>query len=454
MLILLSSVRILTTLLSPEEVGNYYIATTILAFFNLVFLNPTGVYFTRNLLQWERSRNLVNALIVFLLYILIVVIFTIPIIIILFNITNYSEKFNLYTFIFFIFLALIISTTHRNMLASINTLGYRKSFVIFLNLTLIIGLVASFILVNFYQDNSLSWLFGIIVGEVIMLIAIYNIFSKGNDINLDRIKLTISRDRIIKIMQFIIPIGFATFLMWGQNMSYRFIVDFKYSPESLAFIAVGLGISSGVFGSIETISMQYYNPIFLKDILDADKQKRAKAWNKMAKILIPIYLLAMVFVICLSEVLITILVDSRFHDSYIFTMVGASIEFFRVITNLLNNVSQSERQTYNTILPFFTGFLIVFITLIVFDFSNNLIMISLVLSLAYLFTCLIMYIQMKKLLNIRIEVDILKILILSSPFSLVFVLPTVDSLITSLIYLTVFGIYFIFCSWFLLRKVI
>ena len=47
----------------------------------------------------------------------------------------------------------------------------------------------------------------------------------------------------------------------------------------------------------------------------------------MAKILIPIYLLAMVFVICLSQVLITILVDSRFHDSYIFTMVGASIEF-------------------------------------------------------------------------------------------------------------------------------
>ena len=52
-------------------------------------------------------------------------------------------------------------------------------------------------------------------------------------------------------------------------------------------------------------------------------------------------------------ILITILVDSRFHDSYIFTMVGAGIEFFRVITNLLNNVSQSERQTYNTILPFY-----------------------------------------------------------------------------------------------------
>ena len=155
MVILLSSVRILTTLLSPEEVGNYYIATTILAFFNLVFLNPTGMYFSRNLLQWQRSRNLVNALIVFLLYMIIVVIFTIPIIIILFNITNYSEKFNLYAFIFFIFLALIISTTHRNILASINTLGYRKSFVIFLNFTLIIGLVSSFLLVNFFIKITL-----------------------------------------------------------------------------------------------------------------------------------------------------------------------------------------------------------------------------------------------------------------------------------------------------------
>ena len=62
--------------------------------------------------------------------------------------------------------------------------------------------------------------------------------------------------------------------MWGQSMSYRFIVDFKYSAESLGFIAVGLGISSGIFVSLEAIAMQYYNPIFLKDILDANKDQR------------------------------------------------------------------------------------------------------------------------------------------------------------------------------------
>ena len=131
----------------------------------------------------------------------------------------------------------------------------------------------------------------------------------------------------LKILKFTLPIGITTFLMWGQSMSYRFIVDFKYSAESLGFIAVGLGISSGIFVSLETIAMQYYNPIFLKDILDANKDQRTNAWNKMASIFIPVYTLAMVFVFCMAETLTSLLVDSKFHDSFIFAMVGATIEF-------------------------------------------------------------------------------------------------------------------------------
>ena len=59
-------------------------------------------------------------------------------------------------------------------------------------------------------------------------------------------------------------------------MSYRFIIDYKYSTEVLGYIAVGFGVSSAVFGSLEAIAMQYFNPIFLKDILDAQKTKEQK----------------------------------------------------------------------------------------------------------------------------------------------------------------------------------
>ena len=55
-LITLISIRILTTILSTEEVGNYYIASAILAFINLVLLNPPSTYLSRNLLELNETR--------------------------------------------------------------------------------------------------------------------------------------------------------------------------------------------------------------------------------------------------------------------------------------------------------------------------------------------------------------------------------------------------------------
>ena len=78
-IIMLVSFRLLTTFLTPEEVGNYYIILALVAFFNLVLLNPSSMYFSRHLLQWQRSKNLLNALSVFILWIVIVAIASIPI---------------------------------------------------------------------------------------------------------------------------------------------------------------------------------------------------------------------------------------------------------------------------------------------------------------------------------------------------------------------------------------
>lgn len=194
-LIMLVSIRILTTLLSPEEVGNYYLALTILAFFNLVLLNPSGMYFSRHLLHWQRSQNLFNAIFVFIVWMMIVAIVSIPIIVILFELTDYAEKFSLELFIIFIVLAMIISTTHRNVMGGSNTLGYRKEFVIFLITTLVLGLLFSSALVYFYDANSLSWLFGVIISESLMLYFIFKFFIQKNQLDIQKIKDTITNER-------------------------------------------------------------------------------------------------------------------------------------------------------------------------------------------------------------------------------------------------------------------
>ena len=451
--IMLVSIRILTTLLSPEEAGNYYIILAIIAFFNLVLLNPPGMYFSRHIIQWQKSGNLLNALAVFMSWMIVVALISVPFSVMIYYLAGYDSKFDLNLFLFYIVLAIVISTTHRNVMYGSNMLGYRKEFVIFLIMTLSLGLVISSLIVYFYYATAIGWVFGIVIAETIMIYSIFKFFIKENTLNIKKIKLTLSRERIKKILIFSLPIGLTTFLMWGQNSAYRFIIDYQYSAEVLGFIAVGLGVSAAVFGSIESISMQYLSPIFYKDILDASKEQRAEAWNKIAKQVVPIYILAAFFTISMSEVLINILVDKKFHDSYIYAMFGVGIEFFRVMTNLLNNVSQSEHKTTVTIKPYLVGFIASLGLLSNIDFGTNYFMIPLVLGVAYFLVFIYMYISMKKLLDIKYDINIFKIIVLSLPFSIIYFINITNiSLLLSLSVISIFGLYFLFIVWLLHKQ--
>jgi O-antigen/teichoic acid export membrane protein len=452
-IIMLVSIRLLTAYLSPKEVGNYYIILAFLAFFNLVLLNPPGMYFSRHLLHWKKSKNLLNALTVFLGWILIVAIISVPALIIVYYWLGYEDKFDLNIFLIYIFISILISTIHRNVLSGSNTFGYRKEFVIYLVATLIIGLIFSFFIVYSYYNFALGWLMGIVLSEALMLYVIFNFFIQDNKLNISKIKKTLTKEKINKILIFSIPIGLTTFLMWGQNTAYRFLIDYQYSAEILAYIGIGLGVSASVFSSVESISMQYFNPIFLKNILDATKQQRTKAWNNIAKQIVPIYVLTAFFTITMSEVLINILVDKKFHDSYIYTMFGVGIQFFKVMTNLLTNVSQSEYKTISTIKPYLAGFILSLGLIYSIDFGKNYHMITLVLVISYLLVFIYMYLNMKKLLDIRYDIKIFKIMVLSMPFfSIYFVSLAKTSIVFNLLVISIFGLYFIYTIWILSKQ--
>jgi hypothetical protein len=289
---------------------------------------------------------------------------------------------------------------------------------------------------------------GIVISESVLLLIIFKFFIQGNRLNLILIRSTLTREKIKAILTYGLPIGLTTFLMWGQNIGYRFLVDYQYSGEVVAFIAVGLSVSMAIFGSIETIAMQYFNPIFLKNILDASSRQRAKAWNKIARELVPIYIFSFFFTVAMSELLINILVDKIFHRSYIYAMIGASIEFFRVMTNLLNNVSQSEYKTTYTVKPYLIGFIVSLGFIGSINFGKNYFMIPLVLSLSYGLVFLYMYINMKKLLDIKYEINLFKILFSTGPFYLLLLIDVEKlNLIESLLCLSLFGVYFIYIIW-------
>ena len=150
----------------------------------------------------------------------------------------------------------------------------------------------------------------------------------------------------------------------------------------------------------------------------------------------------------MSEVLISLLAHNKFHESYVYIMFGVGIEFFRVMTNLLNNVSQSEYKTTETIKPYVIGFIVSLGALSIFDFGTNYFMIPLVLGVAYLLVFIYMYINMKKLLNIKYEFNIIKTILFSMPFFIIHLINYTDiNFFQNVILAFIFGLYFLLMVW-------
>jgi len=57
-LIMLVAMRLITTILSADEMGNYYILQSIFNYAGLVFVNPVGMFINRRLFKWRESNQL------------------------------------------------------------------------------------------------------------------------------------------------------------------------------------------------------------------------------------------------------------------------------------------------------------------------------------------------------------------------------------------------------------
>ena len=398
----ITSIRILTTFLSEKEIGYYYLIVSILSFFNLVILNPPCMYYGRRILCWKDSGNLLNA--TYLLGIIITILASISALVLFVFVyyQDYRFPYEPIHLIFFLFLSFSVSAIHRNMLHGLNSLGYQKRFVLILIFSLAIGLLFSSLFVYFICNNALFWLYGLIVGELLTIYFIINKYISISKLDKSLLFNSINFSILNRVFTFCIPIAVTTFLMWMQNYSYRYIIEKKYSIEVLAQIGVGLSISASIFSAVESVSMQYFNPKFLKNIQYGDAYSRSEAWNNIARYMIPIYVLIALIVIFLSKYIVILLVDQKFHDCFHYTMIGVGIEFCRVITNLLSKVSQSEYKTSYTILPYFFGSLICVISLSYIEF-NNYYFIPITIFIASLTTMVFMYFNMKKILNLKLS---------------------------------------------------
>jgi O-antigen/teichoic acid export membrane protein len=455
-ILMIVAIRVSTALLEPKEMGNIYIFTTIYTFFVLLLISPFGQYINRHTHQWHEQKSLLDNLGLYSLYLIIISIFSVIVGFLLYSF-GVSQEIELEYFLSLLFLFILFMTLNQTILPLLNMLHYRFSFTILTVLTAFGIIFFGYLFVNFFGNNAENWLLGMVVSNMIFMIMGFFILKNRLNEEFNGFFYSfkkITKEKIKSILVFVMPLSIATLFMWLQNSGYRILIEQNIGLEFLGFLGVGLAISGQVASTIESIVMQYFHPIYYKQITNATIQERKKAIESFINKALPIYFMLAIFLTFLAKYVVEILVDEKYYGVYIFTTFGIWIEFFRMSSNLFGNISQSEMNTKKFMTPYIIGSLV---TIILVYFSSSKVDYEFYLPIALLigglFTMIVMYISMKKLIDFKIDFRLIFFsFLVSLPYFSTYLFNFETNLVLNLLVVGSFGIYFLGTIYFIYKK--
>jgi hypothetical protein len=454
-IIMLISIRLLTTFLDKEELGQNYLLLTIVTLLNFTFWGPISQYFSRNIITWHQSEKLIIAIKSMIYIRIFTALLSVLVAFALFKFNNYERYYTEFEFLSFIFISAFGSILLL-FLSTINMLGDQVSFTKLQVFSSVFSLFLSVMIVSFIDESGIGWLSGIALAQLLLAWPVYRLIAKHTGLSINKFREFFESIDLKKLYYFILPITLTLFLQWGQNFSYRFIVEANYSIELLGIMGVGFAVSTAIFSAVDNISTQYFNPIYFKGITGASNTTRANEWNKYAIRMLAIYISTLLFIASTAPFLLKLLVDEKFHNVYYFVMAGALVEFCRVSCNVIYMISQSELNTKKTVIPYLTGFAFLLVMLLNFDFSDMTIMIPIIMSCSYIIIITFLYQRMRKILNVTIDfLYLFRNLLASLPLISFMFIPNAigSSILFSLCIVAVAGMYWVFILYVFVFKV-
>jgi len=455
-IIMILSLKIMTALLSAKEIGSIYLFMTISTFFVLSLISPFGQYINRHTHVWTKNKNLLDNLFLYVMYLFSVSTFSVLIGLFIYS-YGISDHIPRCLFLLLLFFATLFLTLNQTIIPLLNMLHYRLDFTMLTLLTSAGVVLFGYILLTLFSYTAGYWLLGIVVSNALFTMIGFIILKEHLNETFHGILVNTKKINILNmksILKFVIPLSVATLFMWLQNSGYRIVIEQKIGLEFLGFLGIGLAVSAQISGVFESIVMQYFHPIYYEKISHTDLDGRTLAINELINKVLPIYFMLALFLTFLAKYIVEILVDEKYYGVYIFTMFGVWIEFFRMVTNLLGNISQSEMNTQKFMIPYVLGS-IVTISLVYFSsmISAYTLYLPIALILGSLVTLILMYISMKKLINFKINYKVLLIaFMLSTPYALVVIFNIDTSIYLSLMIVSLFGLYFLYTISFIYKR--
>ncbi len=361
--LIIYSIRLLTNLLDPDELGRYYLFMSLVAFPGLVFINPVGQFLARKTNRWHHSGLLLARLFDYAVFAAVVVAVSSVALWIMLELGYFGSLNNLvFVFIFGLF---VFFQTFSNLIPFIFNLLFQR--LLFSFLTVLASLLMVVIPYSMAVDSGLSsdWLWGGVIALAVASLAGVLLLASTVAHQEKAVRLPVfSRKQLRALIRFSFPLSLATLFMWLQSAGLRVLVEHFFTLEYLAYLGVGLIISQQISMVAESVLSQIYHPVFFSRIEHGNPAERARTLGSILEITVPIYLAMLVFIVVFAREIFVLLVDERYRDAYIFLQVAIFFDFFRVLSNQYALVFHSELDTTRNVFPYVVGAVVTVVAVI------------------------------------------------------------------------------------------
>ena len=446
------AIRILTSTLSPIEVGRFYILTGLLFGFNVMSLTPVSQYMGVRLLEWIPTGSAQRNHIAFAKYTIGIVVAIMAICVFLKQTVGIGTEITVPWLLWLIIGSLLIGTWNLLCGNGFNIIGHRVLFILFTNLTSWLSLGLSILLATHLLASAEYWVSGQLLGQAAVLIPAGMLFwwklarpIEGEDSTVEGSNNINPR----KVFQFSWPLSLSLGLSWVQWQSYRFILQGISGEELVGLFAAGYAVTTAIVSAYETLFSQFYLPILYNDIAGQDSSGRTRAWNRYANLYLPSIVITAAFVAASGPFLAKLMVSNQFYKAAVTVApVAALAEGARMVSGAYSMAAFTQLDMRAVIKPTLVGVIFTLVGVIMFNRLDPLLGTGFALLLGAIVTTVLVGVKLQRVLSLHLPGKrLLWAMALSLPFVGVllgsWIIHPLVSVVDAFILLAIMGIYFL-----------
>lgn len=343
------SVKLMTSLLDPTQLGRVALITTSVAFFALFLINPVGMFVNRKLHIWYEDGRCQKYLNWYSLYILGIACLGALAVIGLTLINPNLLGLSWGWVIVLVGGSLFFNTAIQTLIPSLNILGRVWSFSALNLTTLSVSLLISYILCNWEGASAEHWVAGSVAGQALSSVVAYFIFFKNYHTVLPNLRP--SSKQIQNLYHFCWPLAVAVGLQWVHMQGYRFFLADHFGLQELGLFVAGYNLAASFLSAGESILTTWFQPQFYRSVNSVNEAERDKAWAAYAERMVPAVLLGCTALIASSNLLPIVMLGPKYHEVGNYVLIGCFTECGRMLVSIYGLHAHQHMSTRGVIFP-------------------------------------------------------------------------------------------------------